>query len=264
MPRSTHSLNRGHRRDDGAILLIVLVVVVVLGLIVVGIATYTTSTLRYGQVSEQRADRFAAAQAGMDDAIERLEIKRSACATGAGVGGVTEPFPVVINNAPAEVSCRSIGGTSGDVEGWALVLTGVGDPDDDLIVQSGGGDDKYIGGPVWMEDPTSMNLLAPIQIDGGDLWYPGGCVPSAMTNLSASLDNDLLFSAGNGTWCTTGSWSSMFRAPATSVPATPSLDDGGPGTLDISRMHGLPAGSIQHSPDPRREQLLPVRQLLLP
>ncbi len=76
-------------------------------------------------------------------------------------------------------------------------------------------------------------MLAPIQIDGGDLWYPGGCVPSAMTNLSASLDNDLLFSAGNGTWCTTGSWSSHVscsgdircRQPHRSTTA-------GQGTLD--------------------------------
>jgi hypothetical protein len=205
----------------------------VLGLVVVAIATYTTTTLRYGQVSEQRADRFAAAQAAMDDAIERLEIKRSACATGAGVAGVSEPFPVVINNAPAMVTCQSIGGTAGDVEGWAVVLTGVGNPDDDLVVQSGAGVDKYIGGPVWMEDPTSMNLLAPIQIDGGDLWYPGGCSPSEMTDLSASLDSDLSFSAGNGTWCTTGTWSSMFRAPSTSVPSILSLDNGGPGNTDV-------------------------------
>jgi Tfp pilus assembly protein PilV len=220
------------RRDVGAVLLIVLVVIVALGLAVLAIAKYTTATLAYGQVSEQRADRFAAAQAAMDDALERLEIKRSACATGAGV--VTEPFPVVINNAPAEVTCRSVGGTAGDVDGWALVLTGIGDPDYDLIVQSGGGDDKYIGGPVWMERPTSMNLLAPIQIEGGDLWYPGGCVPSGMTDLSASLDNDLLFSPGNGTWCTSGLWSSMFRAPATPTLNALSPDNGGPGTLDAN------------------------------
>jgi hypothetical protein len=223
-----------HRTDSdhGSVLIIVLVVVVVLGLVIAAIAEYTTTTLRYGQVSEQRADRFAAAQAAMDDAIERLEIKRSACATGAGI--VTEPFPQVIDNAPAQVTCQSVGGTAGDAEGWALVLTGVGDPDDDLVVQSGGGTDKYIGGPVWMERPTSMDVKVPTQIEAGDLWYPGGCVPSAMTNLSASLDNDLSFSPGNGTWCTTGSWSSMFRAPANSVPPTLSPDNGGPGTLDAN------------------------------
>ena len=232
MTHTTNTPRTSRPRDAGSVLLIVLVVVVVLALVIVGIAKYTTATLEYGQVSEQRADRFAAAQAAMDDAVERLEIKRSACATGAGV--VTEPFPVVINNAPAAVTCQSVGGSAGDADGWALVITGVGNPDDDLIVQSGGGTDKYIGGPVWMERPTSMDVKVPLQIESGDLWYPGGCVPSEMTNLSASLDNDLSFSPGNGTWCTTGSWSSMFRAPATSVPGPGSLspDNGLPGTLD--------------------------------
>lgn len=227
---------RRHRahplRDRGAVLPMVLVVSIVMALVITALATYTTTTLRYGRVSEDRADRFASAQAALDNAIERLAIKRSLCGTALGVGGVTEDFPEVINEAAADVTCRSVGGTAGDTEGWAVVLTGIGGPDYELVIQSGAGIDKYISGRIWMEEPTDMRLLSPLVIEDGDLWYPGGCDPYELTNLSASLDSQLSFAAGHGTMCTTGSWSSAFRAPATSTPSGLSPTNGATITPD--------------------------------
>jgi hypothetical protein len=199
------------------VLLVVFVIVVVLGLVVAGLATYATSTLMYGQTSEQRADRFAAAQGAMDNALERLEIKRSLCGTNLGVGSITEPFPATINGATATVTCRSLGGSSGDVDGWALVLTGIGNSGADLATQGAASTQKVIGGPVWMERPTSLDLKSQVLVKG-DLWYPQSCTPNQFTGLD--LHARLSYTPGNGTMCTSGSWTSTFRAPTTNVPTT--------------------------------------------
>jgi hypothetical protein len=203
---------------------LVLVVVVVLGLVMVALARYTTTTLVYGQTTEERADRFAAAQGAMDNAIERLEIKRSLCGTNTGVGSITEPFPELINGATATVTCQSIGGTSGDVDGWAVVLTGVGNPTNDLVTESGGGKEKYIGGPVWMERTDHLDIKTALTIERGDLWYPGACMPDEFTG--RNLASRLSYSEGNGTMCTSGSWSTTFRAPVTTVPSAVASPNG--------------------------------------
>jgi hypothetical protein len=218
------SAKSSNGQDDGAILILVLVVTVVMALVIFALADYTVSALRYGQASERRADRFAAAQAAMDNALERMEIKRSLCST--GVPEEIVAFPELVNDTAAEVRCTSIGGTSGDTEGWALVLTGVGAPDHQLVVQSGGGATKYIGGRVWMEDPTSLDVKVDTVIEGGDLWYPGGCTPPERTALGGTLSPRLSFDGGYGTMCSTGSWTSIFRPPATSVPASLSPTNG--------------------------------------
>src|SRR4051794_28406837 len=70
--------------DRGAILIIVLVIAVILSVTVIAVANYAGATLRYGRVAENRTHRVAAAQAAMDDAIERLELKRSLCSALSG------------------------------------------------------------------------------------------------------------------------------------------------------------------------------------
>ncbi len=207
------------RRDDGLILPLVLVVGIVLGIVVLALATYTMTTLRYGRVTEYRADRFASAQGAMDNSTERLEIGQLAlCGTGGGT--VVDPFPEVINDAPATVTCRTIGGASGDTDGWAVVITGIGNPggpnDDDFVVQSGGGADKFIGGRVWLEEVNSLDIKVNTTIENGDLFYPDGCDPQEFTGLT--LDSRLFFTPGNGTICTDTTWANEFRVPATSVP----------------------------------------------
>ena len=53
--------DRAERRDAGTVLPIVLVVTVVLAVVVIGVATFGTANLRYGQVVERRSDQLAAA-----------------------------------------------------------------------------------------------------------------------------------------------------------------------------------------------------------
>jgi len=48
-----------------------LVLTIALGSVVVGIASYTTTSLRYGRTVQDRTDRLAASDAGMRIALER-------------------------------------------------------------------------------------------------------------------------------------------------------------------------------------------------
>jgi Tfp pilus assembly protein PilX len=59
--------------DDGAILPMVLVMSVVVSLVIVALAGYVSTNLRYGDVVEERADRLAAADGGLRFAVERLQ-----------------------------------------------------------------------------------------------------------------------------------------------------------------------------------------------
>lgn len=109
------------RRDRGGILPMVLVVSVVMSVVVIAVTTYTATTLRYGQVAEARANRLAAANGAMDDALEQLSIRSSVCSTQAGAGdGVDTTFPQEINGATAVVNCRVAAGQlpSGDSSRW--------------------------------------------------------------------------------------------------------------------------------------------------
>ena len=74
------SMQRGsHVRDSGSILPIVLVIVVVMGMVTVAVANYASTTLRYGQVVEQSADRLASVNGALDNALEAVD-RRASCA----------------------------------------------------------------------------------------------------------------------------------------------------------------------------------------
>lgn len=103
LPGTRISSRRRRRRDRGNALPLTLVVGTVLSLVVVATANYTVTTLRYGQVAESRANTLAAANAAMDDAIEQLRLKRSLCATAAGMPASRprSPRPSTIRSRPS-------------------------------------------------------------------------------------------------------------------------------------------------------------------
>jgi len=65
---------RDGRRDSGNILPLVLVMAVVSSAVVVALASYVTTGLRYSTVVEDRADRLAAADGGLRYGIEKLAL----------------------------------------------------------------------------------------------------------------------------------------------------------------------------------------------
>lgn len=190
-------LNSHPRRTDrGAVLPLVLVVTVVLALVVVAVAGYTSSALRYGKVVESRADRIASADSAMSDAVEQLELRRpigALCSTFAGDGaGVSVPFPQQVNGVDVTVNCKIVGGTLPPVDGWALVITGLGPggaalPPGTRSFEFTNGGTPEIGGPVYVHDPTTsrMTFSKTTTIVEGDIWYPdSGCANAGGKNPS--------------------------------------------------------------------------------
>src|SRR4051812_5789059 len=104
-------MDRRPGRDEGAILPIVLVISTVCAMIVIALATYVTTDLRYANVVEERADRLAAADGGLRYGVEQLRNFHgqlgALCGTGIATGGgYTQQFPPVINGATTTVTCR--------------------------------------------------------------------------------------------------------------------------------------------------------------
>jgi hypothetical protein len=198
------------RNDRGAVLPLVLIVIVVLGAVVVALATYTNTTLRYGQTVEARNDRFAAADSAMREAIERLRIPNgnSPCLqlTGAEVRSYT--FPELINGASASVDCRFSGVGLGAVGQWALIITGSETDGEPLLSasQAGGSDinPKEIGGPVFINDPDptgAMALNADLRVVEGDVYFPGVGCPSEGTRVDLNTTRFEVTPAGRSGIC---------------------------------------------------------------
>lgn len=241
------------RRDHGAILPLVLVVTFVLALVVVGVANYTATTLRYGQVVESRADRLASADAAMADAIEQLQLRRNLgplCSAFGGDGdGVSAPFPQKVNGVDVTVNCKIVGGKLPPLNGWAIVITGEVAPGEYSFEFSNGGTPE-IGGPVYVNEPrnTKMEFGKDTTIFEGDLWYPdascanaGGKDPTDINFAPSPLkfgsgagevDNNLLFSPNTrGMYCLNRTWKDLFGqdgpvpADLTALPTPDPLGD---------------------------------------
>jgi len=212
-------------RDNGSILPIVLVVTVVLSAVVVAVATYVATDLRYGQVVEARAGRISAAQGAMDDALEQLTIKNPICSS-SGPAGLDTPFPQPINGATVVVNCKVTGAVLPPLDGWALVVTGEGAPNDgsDLLAID---NSKLveIGGPVYLQIPARTDFKKAIQIVDGDLWHPDTtCAESDPSNPAIQYDNsplsisNLSYSPGRGAYCINRTWQQLFGTGPTVSP----------------------------------------------
>lgn len=227
---------RNHRGDEGSILPMVLVVTLVLSVVVVALASYVSAGLRYSNIVEDRADRLAAADGGLRYGIERLELQSYAgCFTALGNTGYEIPFPTDVNQSEVTVTCRKAGTGFGDVQGWALIVTGEGVPNGQplLMSQGGVGKQKLLGGPVYVarvQNAANFDLTAPVEIEDGDLWYSDTTAkcdnveddpPGVPTNLTFK---PIL----RGMLCLDQPWNVLYNAPTTNVPTTPAL----PPTVD--------------------------------
>ena len=116
-------MRQRNNRDEGMILPIVLVISMVSAMVVIALASYVTTDLRYGKVVEDRADRLAAADGGLRYGVEQLRNFHgqlgALCGTAAATGGgYTQQFPPVINGSTTTVTCRRVGSLLSDVDGW--------------------------------------------------------------------------------------------------------------------------------------------------
>ena len=217
---------RTARRDKGSILPLVMVMTVVLGAVVVGLAGYVSAGLRYSRVVEDRADRLAAADGGLRYGIERLSLQSYAgCFTSLGNTGYKIPFPAVVNESQVTVTCKKAGTGFGDVQGWAVVVTGQGVPAGQwtLHSQGGAGKQKLLGGPVYVANPSKIDLQAPVQIEDGDLWYSdttANC--DNVENAPPGVPTDLTFKPIlRGMLCLDKPWDQLYTAPPVTIPTLP-------------------------------------------
>lgn len=217
------------RTDRGSILPLVLIVSVVFSMVMVSLATYATAGLRYAAVVEARADRLAAADGGLRFAIEKLRLNQSLCTTRLGSGsGYAFDFPPDINGADTVVRCQRIAGDSGDLQGWGVVVTGGTGGSGTLATQ--GGTPKSIGGPVFLHDPTKLDLQGgTLTLENGDLWYTDSDCPSSTFPANSGLQFSPSFL--RGPICVEQVWSDLVTAPTaavpTNIPAVPVVDTTG-------------------------------------
>lgn len=246
-------------RDDGNILPMVLVISVVLSLVVVGLATYISTTLRFGQVVEEAADRVAAADGGIDYALDNLRLQRTLCATALGDSGLNQTFPGTINGLNPVISCRRVGGDISAVDAFAVVMTGAGGATRPLLEVSGGGQsdnsDKTFTGPIFMERLT-WQFQSDLTLDDGDLWYRDSTCPDSSFAWNLSEDDGapakpaaLTITPDYRTMiCVQESWEDIFLQrkppePSLSGPLNP------PKSIDASGCHIWSPGRYTTAPD---------------
>lgn len=167
---------------------LVLVVTVVMAMVVVAMADYATTTLKYGQSVEEAADRLASAQAGLDNALESIKRNESACTlTAIETNGNVPPFQLgfEINEINPVIECVAYSGTVTPVDNFALILTGGGGQTGPMLAVSGGGA-KTIAGNVFMNAVPAaggtVSLGSDLLIESGNIEYyapSGTCLPTS-------------------------------------------------------------------------------------
>lgn len=176
------------RHDDrGTILPLVLVVCVVLATVVAALATYASATLRFGRETEASADRLAAAQGGMDNALERIERGESPCVTQTVQNGssVSYTMPAPLNGIFPEITCTVVDGDLTGIESHAVVLTGSNGQSGPLLsITEAASTAKAFRGNVYLEGVPvvgngagahTIDLGSSLAIDGGTIRYhPNG------------------------------------------------------------------------------------------
>lgn len=213
------SIPRQRRADEGMALPLVLIMTSVIALTVIALATFATTSLKFGRVSEDRVARLTAADAGLRYAIDQLKLRNAGCILDtqkAVLPGVDTDF----NSTGAEVSC--ILNTSGyeSIQAFAVALTGEGLPaTSGLLDTRGGSNDKVFGGPVYMERINAaafQDLEKVVKVEDGPLLYhdtsamvPCASVPASTLPEKLVFEPNLIF----GPICITRNWKQMFKSP---------------------------------------------------
>jgi Tfp pilus assembly protein PilX len=233
------------RKDAGLALPMVLVLTTAISIVVIALASYTITNLRYSRVTEDRSDRLSAADAGMIYAIDQLRLRNAGCILDtqkAVLPGVQADF----NGASAAVTCQLITSGFEGIQAYAAVMTGEGLGVNDYLLSAQGGASKpkTLGGPVFMSRLNysggvgAFSLNAPVRIEDGPLLYHDTTTGSPCTSVkSSSMPADVVFEPELifGPVCVTVGWKELFRSPPvpdlTTLPeldgSTDFTDDGG-------------------------------------
>ncbi len=245
--RTNPSATARSRRDAGLALPLVLVLTTAISVVVLAIASYTLTNLRYSRVTENRSDRLSAADAGMRYAIDQLRLRNAGCILDtqkAVLPGVQADF----NGATAAVTCERITSGFEGIQAYAAVMTGEGLGVNDYLLSAQGGASKpkTLGGPVYMTrlnydesaGTGAFRLNAPVEIEDGPLLYHDTTGTSPCTSIrSSDTPNDVKFIPELifGPVCVTVGWEDLFDSPdVPDLTALPILD----GSTDFTDVSG--------------------------
>jgi hypothetical protein len=235
-------------RDRGAVLILVLAVAIVLSLVMLGLANFVAADLRYAQAVDGTNKRLAAAEGGIEYAVDRLQLDQTLCATDAATtavsltGSSAAPLGTSVPGAPngidTTVTCERLDGGIADVAGWAVVIANDGStaPSDQIRVDMD--DAAVITGPVFLPDPsrTTMNEDdSRVRVVDGDLWYTRtDCDPPPFSNTAlAGAEIDISPAAARGGICSTRRSGEAFSEPDVALPTNIAGDTDGDDIVDL-------------------------------
>lgn len=212
------------RTDRGNILPMVLVLVVVLGSLGGFIAAYVGTAIRSGTITDDRVDRLAAADSGMQLALQRLD-----------AGNCSPITSIVINGATVTSTCQTITQVEDSDGAYALVVTGesitAGTP---ALDTSGGAQGanglKRLSGPVYIGEGATVDIgnTAAVVPDpwqgidvGGEVRYDvvGDCPGTGPVPVTAAM-----FQAPIPTVrCDSRGWATVSPKPTLPTPPTSAM-----------------------------------------
>jgi len=198
------------------VLVLVLLVTILLSVVVIGMANYSTAMLHHGQVSETRADRLSAADGAMRDALEKLRLSRSLCATELGddSGGYATTFPELINGATAVVKCERVRScedrprlshvqqvvTAGSADIAAGIAHAIPNPDCDAARNADAATSTTLGATFYLDGSSRIEVLkGAFEVLGakrGNSWVAVHALATSTRN--ASSTNNAIVSTANG------------------------------------------------------------------
>jgi len=224
-----HAADETRHHDRGAVLPLVLLFVLVLGLVLAGLARYTTTNLRYSAVVQDRSAAAAAAEAGVRYAIQRVDANAvTTCNSGPVAIVPTHDValaPVLAEADAIEIDCSRLdtGGTT--LSAWAAVVTGEGVSGTDFEVEDRG--HHAATGRIFL--PSLRQIDFRINSDdvefAGNLFYDGsadGCATiERYDKSSATWDDDIVLTNSGQFVCWPQAWDDVVDPP----PIDPRVSD---------------------------------------
>lgn len=210
--------HRSGAADRGSVLPIVLVLVVVFGALAVALATYTATALRTTKVTDNVVNRLAAAESGMQAALEAAD------------GGSCPSSPTsvgTINGATVSTTCVHRSRVENADGAYALVVTGIGVGSNTEFDADGPGR-KCIGGPVYFEAGIAVSVGNIAAVSGTDCTLGTAQAGEVRYNVAGGCTASPPAGPGQGAWlepnptysCDARGWAAVAPAPTVPVAQT--------------------------------------------
>jgi hypothetical protein len=141
------------QQQDGGTLVIVLVFIAVFGLIISGLMTESSANVKFTTAVSAREEKVYAADAGVSYGIQQLRQDTAHCPR-VGTPGPTIP-DLTINNRTVKVECSVNSGSTGGIDGYAVVTMSPN------------------AGSLVLSNSSAKKISGDVYVSGGVDWGPG-------------------------------------------------------------------------------------------